>query len=536
MQISSVLFKTKQPLKNIRFIDEDKNGNNIIFISEDTKDDNQLIKFLSSQIKGYYNEITIPGIITNFLGKKLSSQKYFIHMKKELPNFKYNRLPTKGINEKTNIFDMSYIMPQILLLSKSRSKKLVHTEFMKFINSILKDYNDSSKNYLFINGSTKISSEQADYLNLLEYSFRLNGNKLSTELDGIVYVMNGKYYPLTISEIDKKKNKILKLNRMMFTLIQSNKDKLSIGEEEVELDNISNKETTLKASQKVIKEKIDKVLNNITDENNATSMNEIKDLVHSDDSLEGTFEEKLNKLYTKEAVEKDIIKAKEILELHDDVNDKYNGIVDLNIKQDGVFDMQAIVGLDSVSSYNKQYQELMVNMDEKMNTLFKSTLETDPTLNIKILDIKTKVVDDNKNRYKEYIVKIQHKDIGETSNKPYNISFRAPIVVQDKYVRVGGNNYVMISQMFPKPIIKVQANLVRLYTAFSVSGLELKNSILSVSNSFEDIETNMLSSLKSINKVSKLEEFTDADKDEIMIKYSIPDLEYFKHRKIVIKI
>jgi len=531
MQLSSTLFKTKQPLKNIRFIDEDKNGNNIIFISEDTSDNNQLVNFLSSQIKGYYNEITIPGIITNFLGKKLSSQKYYLHMKKNLPNFKYNRLPTNKINDKTNIFDISNIMPQILLISKSRSKKMVHVEFMKFINSIIKDYNSSSKNYLLINGSTKLSSEQADYLNLLEYSFRLNSNKIQTSLDGIVYLLNGKYYPLTISEIDKKNNRFLKLNRTIYNLIISNKDKLSIGEEEIDLNTISNKETTLKASQKVIKDKIDKLLNNITDENNITSMNEIKDLVYSDDSLEGTFEEKLNKLYAKE----DIKKTK-LLSLKDEVNNKYNGIIDINIKQKGVFNMQAIVGLNEVSSYNKQYQELMINMDEKMNNFIKHTIESDPELKIKVLNINHKVIDDNKNRYKEYNVKIQHNNIGETTNKPYVIKFRIPIVIQDKYVRVGGNNYIMISQMFPKPIIKVQPNLVRLYTAFSVSGLELKNSILNTNNNFEDIENNMISSLKSINKIKELNEFDNKDKDNIMIKYGLNDLEHFKYNKIVIKI
>ena len=78
--------------------------------------------------------ITPRGIITNFAGKKLSNQKYYLHLKKELPNFIYSRVPGKQMQpDRTNIFDFSGVVGDIISISYSRSQKLVFQEFQKLL-------------------------------------------------------------------------------------------------------------------------------------------------------------------------------------------------------------------------------------------------------------------------------------------------------------------------------------------------------------------------------------------------------------------
>ena len=127
------------------------------------------------------------------------------------------------------------------------------------------------------------------------------------------------------------------------------------------------------------------------------------------------------------------------------------------------------------------------------------------------------------------------RSVGNTTDKPYNITFQVPIPIQQKYIKVGGNNYILINQLFPKSIQKISPNLVRFYTHYSTCSLSIKNTKLTAENSFNDIEENFVQQLLAL-KAIKTELFTPQEKDDIAARYNIGDLQEFKYSKMEITI
>jgi len=501
------------PVANVRFYNTDsKQGDVLFFIPETTADslnEGVLKKFLSTQIKAYYGTITIPGIIQNFLGKKLSSQNYYLQMKKDLPNYQYTRIPNKTTSEKTSVFDMSAITSDILSVSKSRSQKQTFIEFNKLISSFAKDYADQKK-YLLIKGDHNISFDDSEFINFIIYNFRIT-TKIKSELDGIIYMIDKKYYPLA-----KKVDDELILNKAIVSMIKQTKNKEILNLE----DNISLFEDARSKIKELTKGEI-----------TTTVQKDIKQIVH-DLPLTGSYEVKLNLLFNSDAAQQR--ELENIKKIGNEVNKKYNGTVQVNIPKTGVFDAQKIVGLNELGNYDKQRVELTENMDELIEDLVHSTLEKDPDINLKIKSVKSKIIDDSTNRYKEYQVKIQH-DYRETTKKPYTISFRVPTPVNGKYIKLGGNNYILINQLFPSPLQKINANLIRFYTHFSVASLTVKNSILTASNGFIELEEKFITQLKAVKKIIHIKEFDNTLKDSIHDEFGIDDLQDLQYSKLIVE-
>ena len=515
MQTVKKLLLTKQPLSDVRFNVKNEETN-LIFIPES---DSDIKNFLKLGQKIFFDQITIPGIITNFVGKKISSQKHYLDMKKEMPAYKYNRVPGDDKEGSANIFDMSGMTNEISKLLKSRSKKLVFNELIKLFNSVSKQrdtvlfiYNDSSSSV---------------FLELIQYISLLSGN-IKTDMTGIVYYFNGKYYPIG-KPVTIKDTNYIKINKDVISLILKNIQRLDNGEDSHDEiltdDDISNNLKALRAEVNELTKSIG------IDNDKKINMNKIKELVLNNEHLTGNFVERLKALYNEE---KDT-PIDELDQHTKDINRKYNGNIVVDIKSNDPVDPMKIVGMKELGNYNKQEKELNENMDENIKDLLESTLLADKDLNIEIKGIKTKIVDNFNDRYKEYIVKIQHKNIGNSTNRPYEIKFRVPIVVQGKYTRIGGNNYIMINQLFSSPISKVSPHLVRFYTHFSVTSVTLKSTHLSAERDFKDIESKFVQNLKSI-KAIETTNFSNELKDEIIENYNIPDLESFQYQRIEIDI
>ncbi len=518
MTNSNKLFITHQALPNIKFENsETKKGDVLFFVPEtlsDSMNDEILIKFLNTQVKAYFGVITIPGVITSFLGKKLSSQKYYLKMKKDLPNYIYNRVPNAKLSdtEKTSVLDFSGVLSDILSVSKSRSQKQVFIEFQKLMTSYSKDYGDQKK-YLFIKGDANISFQDSEFLNFLIYNFRLLAGKIKSDLDGIIYMVDKRYYPLT-----KKNDKgELVLLKNIISMIKQKKNK--------EVLKLVDLEQVFEDARNQIRDLIKQELTTEIQKN-------IKEIVH-DLPLSGTYEEKLNALFSSDDQQRK--EFNELQKIGNAINKKYNGTVEVDIPRSGVFDTQKIVGLNELGNYDKQRVELTENMDELIEDLVHSTLEKDPDINLKVKGIKSKIIDDSTNRYKEYQVKIQH-DYGETTKKPYTISFRVPTPVNGKYIKLGGNNYILINQLFPSPLQKISPNLVRFYTHFSVASLSVKNSILTASNGFKELEEKFVTQLKAVKKISELKEFDNELKDSIAEEFKIGDLQDLEYSRMSITI
>ena len=499
---STLLFKNKQPVNNVRMWDGEV-GDNIFFLPEM---ENGLYEFINTQTKGFFRQITIPPIISSFLGKRIANQKYFLSIKKQLPNFTYNRLPNKKSTQQTNVFDFTGIMSDILSILKTRSPKLLFDALHDLIQKAVKDY-PTGKNYMFIYGDPELDGNESDLLNLIIYINRLYGGKIESTLDGIVYVTKGenRYYPLAIKNEDKL---IFQRNILGMVMKERNiqiKDKEFVEEK---LNQTKLKIQKLVDQMEESKKKPDLIFDD------KEFIQQVKDEL-ANVPIKGTLEEKLNQLF-KETPSKGV---ENLTKTNQMINKKYNGSVEVNIPK-GSFDYQKIVGLDELGGYNKQYSELTENTDSLIKELIEGTLTSDKELNIKVLKISSKIIDNNTDRYKEYTVRIQHKDLGNTTQKPYNITFRVPYVVQDKYVKIGGNNYIMINQLFPKPIQKIAPNLVRFYTHYSVCSVTLKNTKLNSDVSYNEIEDGIINILQGSKRI-KFDILENDKKQQLSDKYSI---------------
>lgn len=199
----------------------------------------------------------------------------------------------------------------------------------------------------------------------------------------------------------------------------------------------------------------------------------------------------------------------EMSEAEQELLKRYNGTLFLKNMQEranfGIrsFNPDNIVGLTEFNGYDKQAQEFHNNLDENITDLVKS-LEKDKDTNIKIHKIESVLKDDNKTRFKEFNIQISHPNFGQTYNKKYSIKFRVPFPVERKYLKIGGNDYVMVNQLFNKPIQKVNAHLARLYTHYNTTSITLKNSKLKGSYGLAEIEKETIVGLKNLSENPKL--------------------------------
>lgn len=225
---------------------------------------------------------------------------------------------------------------------------------------------------------------------------------------------------------------------------------------------------------------------------------------------------------------------------------RYNGTLFLKNMQErtnfGIrsFNPDNIVGLKEFNGYDKQAQEFYNNLDENITDLVNS-LTKDSDINIKIHKIESILKDDNKTRYKEFNVQISHPNFGQTFSGKYTIRFKIPFPVEGKYLKIGGNDYVMVNQLFNKPVQKVNAHLARLYTHYNTTSVTLKNSKLNGSYGLANIEKETVVGLKNLASNTKLKysldikNISDTVKDELVDFLEPRIVETFQYEQINFK-
>jgi hypothetical protein len=208
------------------------------------------------------------------------------------------------------------------------------------------------------------------------------------------------------------------------------------------------------------------------------------------------------------------------------LNKQYNGVVEVDentvSKNSPTFYKPLdIIGFNDFHAYGKQKAEFGENLDQAMNDLIMS-FEEDKNLGIKVLDVRTEIKDDYSNRLKTYKIKLQHKSFGYT--KPYTVSFHVPVPSKDKYLKIGGNEYIPINQFFAKPVIKVSPKRVRVYSHYSTCSIHLKHHIINDKdgiNSMLQKMADILSNRKKIKNKPKI--LTNEDIEDIKNKYDLPE-------------
>jgi len=159
-------------------------------------------------------------------------------------------------------------------------------------------------------------------------------------------------------------------------------------------------------------------------------------------------------------------------------------------------------------------------MKQSMFDLFKS-LEMDKEAGLKVQDVKISFEDNIKNRFKIYKVRLKNTKFGY--QKPYDIELKVPYPSHGKYIKLDSNKYIMINQLFPYPILKIQPNTVRIYTHFSTAAVELKGSNVNLgTNDLNRIKDTFLINLTEAKCKVKTNDLDDQKVQYLKDKYNLP--------------
>jgi hypothetical protein len=287
-----------------------------------------------------------------------------------------------------------------------------------------------------------------------------------------------------VQDISKENNIPIKVEDL-YSITKTDDLKKETEINKIELNNVHKQEL-----QDLLKEIESGKLDDDTITSNLKKIENITNLYpgsNFEDKLKNVFNYSIDEKNIKPITAVDIKKIENLEKIKNDGTDPleiYNGDVFLENNKvletmQKVFNPIKITGLTRVSSINKQ------NLTE--------TFKQDPELNTEILDITSKLIENNKDRFIEYKVKLKH-DYLNTTKKPYSIIFRVPAPINDKYLKIGGNNYIMIQQLFPKPIQKVNNTTARLYTHYNTTSVILKGSKLD-SKDYKQIEQDFIDKL-----------------------------------------
>jgi hypothetical protein len=516
----------------------------------------------------------------NFLGKTiLSSLTTNSLLNKEIksdPLIMGRSQPIlKKAQNKPIVFDISGLYPTFTQSFNNYPKNRVKDGLELLLNSITNDFSikaPNRKNILLLSEENiKIGTGSGidSIISFLRYMviFKLPLNV--THLDAVVFFnsKNNLFYPLTLLSHVSKDSKISTLvfnNHILIRLIKDiqpnakNIDEhlnpesiedakfrtdLNITSDKKEINDLLNKmdklENVINSSDseavKSTTQEKEKIVQQIKDISSKYPGAEISDrlkYIFNTDSDNKVIAETTPKTILKKGEVPTTSEHQQVVDTIERINQVYNGAVlfkDIEpnlVKQ--VFQPGNIVGLEEISSINKQKTEMFEKMDENIRDLTEA-FSQDPDIKIKVLDIKSKLVETNKDRFIEYSVKIQH-DYGIATKKPYNIIFRVPAPIDDKYIKIGGNNYIMIQQLFPKPIQKVSNTVARLYTHYNTTSVILKGSILETKD-FKVIEKEFIDGLvqSKLLQKSNIHELSTKDKEKLL-EYGCPlsavDLQY----------
>ncbi len=554
----TTMFANRIPTTNLIFKNEDNEGTNIIYFPELPNRGTSLIN--QYRKKGYWAYVVIPPTFT-FMGRKILTNAYYKDFKKEIPTIRPQRKFAKGDSgARSVVVDLTPLSEDFAAFAKSRSKKMLMEAFIDLVEKFSLDNNTITGHdcYLLIDGD---NTEERDCIKSLLYYSRLNSNKVRIKnITGILLYGNKKFWPLTTLDKDKE-GEYLKVNINILTRYMKEVHLEDIGEKEETA--AESMDTTKKIVEQLYKSHIGrqtttaekmftagaKKAEDIIEEN---PLELIKVEVLQNKNIPGKgFEEKLSNLFKEEPAPESDSSAgagksksksksktgktteakiprivKKINENLQELNKQYNGVVNLD---ESTIDRNAssfykplnVVGFSDFSAYGKQKSEFGKNLDQAMYELIKS-FETDKELGIKVLNIKTEITDTYRDRFKTYRVKLQHKSFGY--KKPYFVSFRIPIPSKGKYLKVGGNSYIMTNQLYSKPVVKVNPKLVRLYTHYSTCAIHLKQHSLNEADGIDTMLENFADQLRYGKKLkSQPEPLTKDQITDIKAKYDLPE-------------
>jgi len=557
-------------LKDISFKDiHSGTGINLIYLSDNnsinySKNSKNGVTFLERYSSKSYFQYAVVPMNFMFYNQRIKFTPYFTYMKSKVGSKlrilrKFNT--TKNdIKMKSNFYDLTALYEGYKILSQQSQVKST-TELLKLFNTIEQEslgtmFQKDTFILLDINnfGDRKLLED------LVHYSRINDGLFKETSIKGILVNVDDKYFPLTTAtDIKDKEGNVLSKKKLGINYAVYNKvkqvrtmlDKEEITEELIKDNNeIFNKTTAIKntaslnnttdveAAKKSVYKSLENRLEDIhkaqkenqgavIDEKKQREINTLIDkaqneVMRSDfKDIEGKSIEARTEALIKKP---EFSKYKKIIENIRNINLKYNGAIKvdkdlLKESSETYYDGIKATGIETFTAYNKQKTEFDEVLDEAMYDLFKG-IEQDKDAGIQVQKVKIGYEDNYKSRFKTYKIKIKNTKFGY--EKPYDIELKVPYPVNEKYLKLDSNTYIMSNQFFPQPIIKVQNSVVRMYTHFSTAAVELKGTVLNKNSDFTRLKDEFLKGMTEAKKLKSTKDLTSETIQSIKDEYGLP--------------
>lgn len=185
-----------------------------------------------------------------------------------------------------------------------------------------------------------------------------------------------------------------------------------------------------------------------------------------------------------------------------------------------ILEPKEIIQLDRVTGLVRQEYEFSDNIHLNIKKLF-SSLENKTSYPIKIKKFDYKYQDNNLNRVINYGITLENTAGGYS--EPYTIHVKVPALINDRYFKLNGKQYILSNQQYMVPVTKTDPNECRLLTAYSIMTLSVVNMKFNISQISEIIEyikikyPEIIASFEntSFDKISNVE-FKDGVKIDIL--------------------
>ena len=163
---------------------------------------------------------------------------------------------------------------------------------------------------------------------------------------------------------------------------------------------------------------------------------------------------------------------------------------------------------------NRHKKEFETIQDYYLEKIVKSLEEGENP--VQIVDIKKELKDNNVNRFYKYTITVK-----DNQGRLYDLNINIPALINDRYFKLNGKTYILVNQLFLKPITKAKHNSARFLTNYATITLELRNVKLPVTdiNEILDYVVN-----KYKNHIKTIVENTDNEQ--------IPNIELIKYKAI----
>jgi hypothetical protein len=134
-------------------------------------------------------------------------------------------------------------------------------------------------------------------------------------------------------------------------------------------------------------------------------------------------------------------------------------------------DPSKIIKFNKVTGPIRHEFEYSDNIKENVKELFKSLEDKKKPLKIK--SIKSEYKDNNMDRYLEFTITVQNMVGGRKD--AYDLKVRVPALINQKYFKLNGKEYISSSQQFLNPVTKDKNNEAKFLSHYAMTTLKINN-------------------------------------------------------------